>query len=251
MYFGEYPQTLKAKEVTVSDVCDEKGYYLGSDGFRYAKVIASPHESGFRFSNGEPIIAGNTYWFKVEPISWTVLEKKNGRALILCNSVIASRRFAEESNNYAESEIRAWLNGEFLNAAFTEREQERILCERVENGVKTTGYTKNEYACEDTFDKVFLMSHSEITNAKYGFPARHSESKSRTRLTSDYSRATGAYMSTEGSYYGNGYWWLRSPGDAGSFARVRVVFPSGVSDYSYYYPNGDYGSVVPALRVVI
>ena len=29
-------------------------------------------------------------------------------------------------------------------------------------------------------------------------------------LTSDFSRATGAYMSTD-SYYGNGWWWLRSP----------------------------------------
>ena len=39
--FGEYPQTLKAENVTItSQTPDADGYYLGSDGARYAKQVA-------------------------------------------------------------------------------------------------------------------------------------------------------------------------------------------------------------------
>ena len=31
VYFGEYPQTLKASDVTISETKNTKGYYLGSD----------------------------------------------------------------------------------------------------------------------------------------------------------------------------------------------------------------------------
>lgn len=245
--FGEYPQTVKAEDVTVTDIRDERGYYIGSDGYRYAAVVATPHESGFRFSTGVSIVKGETYYFKVEPICWGVLEKREGTAFLLCEKAIACHRFAEKSNNYAESEIRRWLNSTFLDTAFNAEEQARIILSGVDNSVASTGYRENEYACEDTEDKVFLMSHADISKIKYGFSAAYSEDDDRIRVTSDYSRATGAFIDRNGERYGNGYWWLRSPGDAKSYARVRVVFSNGVSDYSYYYPNGDYGSVVPAL----
>ncbi|MBQ9715467.1 MAG: hypothetical protein IJV77_03545 [Clostridia bacterium] len=247
--FGEYPQTIKAQEVVVTDTCDERGYFVASDGCFYAKVKATPHEADFKFSTGETIIAGETYYFKVEPICWRVLENKRGNAFILCENAIASHRFAQKSNNYAQSEIRQWLNDDFLNKAFSPKEQKRILVTNVDNSVASTGYKENEYACEDTQDKVFLMSHADITKMKYGFCASYSEDKNRMRVTSDYCRATGAHMVTEWKGYGNGYWWLRSPGDAKSFARVRAVFGNGVSSYSYYYPDGDYGSVVPAMWI--
>ena len=211
--FGEYPQTVKAEGVTVTDIRDERGYYIGSDGCCYAAVTATPHESGFRFSTGAPIVKGETYYFKVEPICWSVLAKREGTAFLLCENAIASHRFAEKSNNYAESEIRKWLNSTFLDTAFCAEEQARIVLSKVDNSVASTGYTENEYACEDTEDKVFLMSHTDISKIEYGFSAAYSENSDRTRVTSDYSRATGAYMDTNGERYGNGYWWLRSPGD--------------------------------------
>ena len=247
--FGEYPQTIKAEDVLLSDAPDERGCYLGSDGCRYVAVTATPHEPDFKFSTGAPIVAGETYYFKVEPIRWKVLARKGGAAFLLSDSVLASRRFDEKSNNYAESEIRSWLNTDFLLTAFTPKEQERILLSHIDNSAPTTGDAKNEYACEDTEDKVFLASHADIKNGKYGFSASFSEDSERARLTSDYSRATGVYMQTEHPGYGNGYWWLRSPSDSRSYGRVRVVFPNGVSDYSYYYPNSEYGSVVPAVWV--
>ncbi len=69
----------------------------------------------------------------------------------------------------------------------------------------------------------------------------------RRRLTSDYSRATGVWMSTNTTYYGNGGWWLRSPSDSSS-GGARYV-----STYGYVSSSNDVSytdrGVVPALRL--
>lgn len=43
VYFGEYPQTIKADDVEITKIQDERGYYLGTDGYYYAKVISRPY----------------------------------------------------------------------------------------------------------------------------------------------------------------------------------------------------------------
>ncbi|MDE6293509.1 MAG: hypothetical protein K2L88_02670, partial [Clostridiales bacterium] len=92
VYDGEYPQTLKAENVTVGDTADGNGYYTGSDGARYAKVTAATISMGtwdpYKFSNDENITNGNTYYFKVEPIKWRVLENKDGVAFLLCDTIL-------------------------------------------------------------------------------------------------------------------------------------------------------------------
>ena len=250
IYFGEYPQTLKADNVTVASTPDDvSGYYLGSDGERYAKVTAAPYGSGYKFSNGTSVTDGTTYYFKVEPILWRVIAKSNDSAIILCDSIIANNAFDGSSNNYEESDIRVWLQDEFYEKAFDDEEIGRIMTTLVDNSVASTGYSPNSYVCEDTEDEVFLLSYDEVTDSAYGF----NDATDRQMLTSDYSRATGAYMSTESLYYGNGWWWLRSPYDFYSLS-VRYVCDYGdVSSYDYYY-NGAYsadGGVVPALQIAL
>ena len=46
IYLGEFPQTLKADDVTITDTIDARGYYLGSDGNYYAAVTADPYVDG-------------------------------------------------------------------------------------------------------------------------------------------------------------------------------------------------------------
>ncbi len=68
-------------------------------------------------------------------------------------------------------------------------------------------------------------------------------------LTSDFSRATGAYMNPYSSYYGNGLWWLRSPDLFNSDCACDVYdFGRAVSGNSVY--NDDRG-VVPALNLTL
>ena len=80
IYFGEYPQTLKADDVTITSETDSRGYYLGSDGNYYAMVTADPYVDGMAadptskstFTTGASVIEGEVYYFKVEPIRWRI-----------------------------------------------------------------------------------------------------------------------------------------------------------------------------------
>ena len=262
IYFGEYPQTIKAADVTVGDVADEDGYYLGSDGERYAKVVASPNWNNYTFSDNSSVTSGNTYYFKVEPIRWSILSESDGNALIFCDSIIANHNYHHTSssttidgqtiyaNNYKYSDIRAWLNDEFYNTAFGDLQQALIQTTEVDNSAASTGYSTNRYACENTFDKVFLLSYLEMRNSN-SVPFFY---KAPCRRTSDYSRAMGAYMSTSSSDYGNGRWWLRSP-DYENASNVRYVNShssaaagNNVSDMVVYYDS--YG-VAPALVITM
>ena len=242
IYFGEYPQSIKEEGVTITSETNTKGYYKGSDGEWYAKVVANPWEGSYTFSNGSAVTSGTTYYFKVEPIKWRILESDGETAFIVCESIIANKRYDYDSNNYAESEIRAWLNNEFYATAFSELQQSIILTTEVDNSASSTASSSNQYACENTFDKVFLLSYKEAVNTNY-----FDSYVSRERITSDYSRATGVYMSTSTNYYGRGYWWLRSPYyDYSDF--VFRVDHAGYVDYGYYVDYSNYG-VVPALKI--
>ncbi len=271
IYFGEYPQTIKANNVTITDTTNEKGYYLGSDGEYYAKVTASPDEGGYKFSNGASVTSGTVYYFKVEPIKWRILSETNGEALILCEMIIDSQEYYPSfssssfshnggtgyANNYALSNIRKWLNDTFYNTAFTDLQKAIIQLTTVDNSARSTNPNNNAtafnsgtniYACANTQDKVFLLSEQEVTNSAYGFNASYSsEDTARRKQTSDYSRATGAYMNTFTDYYGDGFWWLRSPrhsrGDS-----ARGVHNSGYAD-SVSNVSGTSSGVVPALKI--
>lgn len=238
--FGTYPQTIKADNVTITDTTNENGYFLGSDGEWYAKVVASPDDSSYEFSNKTSVTSGSTYYFKVEPIKWRILSTDGDTALILCDSIIANHRYDNDSNNYMDSEIRQWLNEQFYKTAFTDMQMEIILTTTVDNSGASAGSSNNSYACEDTEDKVFLLSYKEATNSTYGF-----NTEARKMLTSDYSRATGSYMVRRQDYYGIGCWWLRSPsGDDSDYAR-SVYIGRGINNRVY---DASYG-VVPALQI--
>lgn len=217
--FGEYPQTLKASDVTITTTQDSRGYYLGGDGFYYAKVVATPYNihTYYKFSNNTTFVTpGTTYYFKVEPIKWRILSITNGKALILCDSIIANRRYRKSNNNYKISEIRAWLNNEFYNTTFSELQKRLIQITEVDNSSYTTGFANNPHACENTNDRIFLPSYRDMVNTSYGFCGQRNEyDEARRFLTSDYTRATGAWMAMDsdhqGNYYGNGDFLLRSP----------------------------------------
>ena len=257
--FGQYPQTIKSADVTVGDVADEDGYYLGSDGERYAKVVADPYR-GYTFSDGSAVTEGNTYYFKVEPIRWRILSESDGSAFILADGIIANHYYHHTTssttiegetvyaNNYKHSDIRAWLNGEFLNTAFGEMAQSLIETTEVDNSLYSTGYDSNRYADVNTFDKVFLLSYREVTNSEYGFSSDGGDRDTARRMTvSDYARSTGAEMNT-GSCSA---WWLRSPYYSRSDC-ARIVYDSGdINQIAVTSVDTGRRGVVPALNIIL
>ena len=117
-------------------------------------------------------------------------------------------------NNYKYSNIRAWLNGYngteyeisdytnkgFYNMAFKDNEKASIITKEVDNSASTTDFSTNKYACENTFDKMYLLSYQDVNNSYCGF----------TRIT-DYAKAIGAYWYSPIEYLDYGHYWLRSP----------------------------------------
>ena len=111
------------------------------------------------------------------------------------------------ANNYEYSDIRKWLNDDFYNKAFNKALQSYINTTFVDNSLASTKDSSNPYTCNDTYDKVYLLSYKDITNSGYGF----SSSESREKQLTDYAKAMGCYMNIGAAYYNNGYYWLRSP----------------------------------------
>ena len=244
IYFGEYPQTIKADNVTVGDVADEDGYYLGSDGERYAKMVADPYSSSFIFSDGSKMIGGETYYFKVEPIRWRILSENENGAFILADSIIENRVYdAGGSNNYMNSDIRAWLNEDFLDIAFEDLAQSLIKTTTVNNSAYSTGYDGNIYACANTSDRVFLLSYREALNSSYGFSSKYTSDDARQMTESDYALIN---MSSIMSLH---EWMLRSPAMFNDCSYlVRFIMKGGSIPNGGHNVSGSLG-VVPAMNI--
>ena len=176
-------------------------------------------------------------------------------------------------NNYKYSTIRAWLNGlvvvksdnvnendftydskGFLQTAFTETAGNFIAPTIVDNSPRSSSDAEEEvekatdYACENTIDKIFLLSTQEATKLDYGFAEwnQYGKDNTRVRFTTDYAKATGAGQdSPETESYG-GWWWVRSP-SYNNVSKARVF--NYIGDLIPHVVNLTYEGVVPALCV--
>lgn len=140
VYFGDWPQTVKAADVTVNENDKDPvkhgafDYYRGSDGAWYVKCNEFGFSTSYTYSDGTPVgQSGIEKWFKVEPIKWRVLTMSfdhDGNSstapkwLLLAENVLDkhinfydntnNRTISSKTvypNNYQYSAVRAYLNG--------------------------------------------------------------------------------------------------------------------------------------------
>ena len=159
---------------------------------------------------------------RAEAIEWLVLEvdEANGKALVISRYALDTKPYNTNraSVTWATCTLRAWLNGDFLNVAFTAEEQAAILTTTVDNS-KSQGYSGwYTNGGSNTQDKIFLLSYAEA-HQYFGvqyWEVSGSTSNMRSRVApTAYAIARGAYTSS--SYQtadgkATGWWWLRSPG---------------------------------------
>lgn len=142
-----------------------------------------------------------------EPIEWVVLDVQGDKALLLSRHILDAKPYNvdEVDITWEQCTLRAWLNSEFLDAAFSEEEQSVILITDVDNSLAQGQY--GTFGGNDTQDKIFLLSYYEAHDMYF---------------TDDESRKCGAtwYASSRGAATRNNIivddlyacpWWLRTP----------------------------------------
>ncbi|MBR5246068.1 MAG: hypothetical protein IKV25_01695 [Clostridia bacterium] len=153
-------------------------------------ICLGEYEQDNNFSNGK------------EEIEWKVLEKdQNGKMLVVSKYALDCRSYHSSPNKitWENSEIRSWLNNEFISTAFTSSESASIKTVTNENP-QNTDY--NVDGGNSTKDRVFLLS---IDEAKRYFP----KNLDRLCTATSYAASKGTELDSITHYC---RWWLRSPG---------------------------------------
>lgn len=156
-----------------------------------------------------------------KPVMYRVLDSDSmaygaSSVLLDCDSVLitchdAGIVYDEKCNRWLESDIRVYLNTEFLANNFSLQEQEAMLQGNGGGGAVSRLYGECDWAWEGTplgADRLFLLDVSDVLNEKYGYcPATgysyDSETGFETIGVVQNRKKTGGCMA----------WWLRSTND--------------------------------------
>lgn len=171
-----------------------------------------------------------------EAIEWIVLDKEDGKLLLLSKYVLDARGYAGAWYNvtWEDSNLRFWLNESFYKNAFTETEQDQILQTQVLNENNPEYGTKGG---NDTIDHIFLLSLDEVDRYLSNYLVRMAKGTAY------------ALDSNLWTWIGAAYWWLRSPGYS-SISAALVLLNGAVYGNGLSVNYTDIG-VRPALWVSI
>lgn len=269
--FGSYPQSeITGAEITVAikNAAYDKNGDAEVNGVKYRRVTKEDAtyvhtynwdaDSYYNWNSGGD--ENGYHYFKYEPICWRVLKVDGEEALLLSETALDDKRYNDSGKGctWEGSTMRSWLNGyasaangdgtdftgkNFIGSAFTEAEEAAIVPTTLTNADNQISGTEGG---NDTSDKVFLLSLSDIRNADYGFVNDYNTSDEARRVkASTYARVMGAYTYSGGDYDGNCNWWLRSPGYYADYA-ASVCNDGHVNDYGYSVDINSHGCC-PAL----
>ncbi len=217
------------KELEAMANAREKGEAIMINGTRYTSGLTKGEYIEF---GSYPQNNGRSK----EPIEWLVLEVNGNEVFLVSRYGLDCKYYHLEWSDitWENCDLRKWLNGEFLNAAFSEEEQQRIKLSEVVNDnnpeYRTLG---GNY----TWDRVFCLSLAE---------AERYFKNDNERMCRRTARAIAhrAYSSDDGYCW----WWLRSPG--GNQHHASGVDTDGALYPSGHYVSSDGNAVRPALRLI-
>ena len=173
------------------------------------------------------------YYFKYEPLFWRVLDPQSG--YVVCESLVDAQSYCSVilqsgndvyagvdtgvyANNYEASHIRAWLNYDFFETAFSAGQKEKLKTTVLEGGLK---------------DRIYLISKSDAEKADYGFGS----TEARKGYTSDYAKAQGAWVDNSS---GGTTWWLTRT-ESGNTGVYYVLYDGRIVGYDSSVKNTSFG----------
>ena len=194
---------------------------------------------------------------EVQPLHWFVLDREGDSILLLSEKVIKKEPYhiADERATWEACSLRHWLNHDFLQSAFTEKERQKLIkkADVINKGNKdfhTSGGS-------DTQDQIFLLSLEQaIKYFSKGAPERieiglleeegfcyYTTSCAEAKgLATKYVIKNARKQGADQEYY---CWWLCSPGE--SWERASYVDGKGVIEPSGRKVDGFDTGVRPAL----
>ena len=174
-----------------------------------------------------------------EDIEWLVLDEQDGKTLVISKYALDAMAFREDQSfsRWPNSTLRAWLNADFYNTAFSDSEKSMILT----SNVKAEKNPRNdEDTGADTQDKVFLLSIGDVE--KYFV----SDKKMMCEPT-EYAIAQGATPNKNDG--GSCQWWLRTHGD--NLGWAAAIYSHGGIDYYGNEVEDSSTAVRPAMWITI
>ena len=191
------------------------------------------------------------HYFAYAPIKWRILKISGTRAVLLADRMPDTCPFhdKDEDVNWSGSNLRQWLNSEFLTHAFSETERQAIEVTSVENAPNTLYGTD---CGPNTQDRVFILSNKEVfaspLASDYGFYAGSGIDDPARRFRSTlYAKCRGAWWSSVEGYRGNSFWFMRTNG----YTPSNITY---ICDFGYLYNQGtavtcDDAAVLPAITI--
>lgn len=184
-----------------------------------------------------------------EPIEWIVVDVFDGKATLLSKYGLDAKPFHEDGTKgiyWADCSLRSWLNSEFFETAFSEKERKQIITTRLENHSSASYNVKDG---EVTEDKVYLLSIDElyrIFNPEAGLNESVYHNKACITPPTAYAKAQGAWEGKTEDGFPAGPWLLRTLGV--NYASVCRVDTYG--ELSHEVSNNYSGCAIrPAMRI--
>ena len=215
-------------------------------GYKDAKAQIEKCFSGEYGKNADNFKIGDSYFFGSyeqdnqtqngkENIEWIVLDKKESGLLLISKYTLDAKPYYDEWKEitWKSSDLRSWLNEEFLKNSFSETQLSCIEETRLQNN-KNFKYGTD--GGKNTVDKIFLLSIDEAE--KY-----FKTDEERICRPTDYAIRQGVTVTTSD---GACRWWLRSPGTRRDY--VAYVYRDGDIHCSGLNVSDTHG-VRPALWI--
>ena len=216
--------------------------------FAFFSLAACGDEGSHRPEVGEIIEFGG--------YNWRVLDVEAGRALIITENIVTNRAYHDLAGDvsWAASDIRRYLNGEFL-AGFSESDIASIAETVV---INNDGQWFGTPGGDDTRDRIFLLSIEEVVRyfGDSGMFERGIDPDARVQGARFDREVFGIYIWGIHDQYSNAriavnaegevlWWWMRSPGFSAEHA--AGVFYEGYLLLTNILATSSTGGVRPAL----
>lgn len=149
-----------------------------------------------------------------EAIEWLVLDVQEDKALLLSLYALDSMPYhnSYKAVTWEASALRNWLNGSFLDTAFTADEQADILTTELNNGISQSNREWAVSGGNNTEDMVFLLSYADTD--RY-----FDDAADRICVPTQYAVNMGADTRIlDDGVTTAAWWWLRSPGESSNQA---------------------------------